>query len=145
MAVAAHAGRLGPPGSPDAPIASLLALLASTIGLPFVVLAATSPLLQAWFARLRPGASPFWLFALSNAGSLAGLASYPLVVEPLLTVRTQGGLWAAGFGLYAVGLTACAVAAGGGPGSAEASRRGWRAVPVFASASSGWRSPSSPR
>ena len=44
---------------------------ASTIGLPFVALAATSPLLQAWFARLRPGRSPFWLFALSNAGSLA--------------------------------------------------------------------------
>jgi len=56
-------------GSPDGPIAAILALLGSTIGLPFVALAATSPLLQVWFARLRPGQSPFWLFAFSNSGS----------------------------------------------------------------------------
>jgi spermidine synthase len=103
------------PGAADAPVLSILLVLASTIGLPFVALAATSPLLQAWFARLRPGTSPFWLFALSNAGSLAGLVSYPLVVEPLLPVRAQGRLWAAAFGLYAVGLAWCAVAAGRAP------------------------------
>ena len=89
-------GEWAKPGSPDAPIASILALLGSTIGLPFVALAATSPLLQAWFARLRPGRSPFWLFALSNAGSLVGLVGYPLVVEPWTSVRTQGWLWSGG-------------------------------------------------
>ena len=102
------------PGEPagtaavDAPILSILGLLASTIGLPFVALAATSPLLQAWLARLRPGASPFWLFALSNAGSLLGLVAYPLVVEPLTSVRTQGWLWSAAFVAWAVGVASCA-------------------------------------
>jgi hypothetical protein len=92
----------------DAPILSILGLLTSTIGLPFVALAATSPLLQAWFARRRPGQSPFWLFALSNAGSLLGLLSYPLLVEPLASVRTQGWLWSGAFALYAAGVAWCA-------------------------------------
>jgi hypothetical protein len=96
------------PGSPDTPVAGILALLGTTIGLPFVVLAATSPLLQAWFARQRPGRSPFWLFALSNAGSLAGLVSYPLLVEPWASVRAQGWLWSASFAVYAAGLAWCA-------------------------------------
>jgi hypothetical protein len=94
----------------DAPILSILGLLASTIGLPFVALAATSPLLQSWHARLRPGSSPFWLFALSNAGSLLGLAAYPLVVEPLASLRTQGWLWSAGFVAFAAGVAWCAYA-----------------------------------
>src|SRR4051812_42634591 len=65
--------RWRPPG-PDWPTARLLALLAATIGLPFFALAATSPLLQAWVARARPaGASPYRLYALSNAGSLLAL------------------------------------------------------------------------
>ena len=109
LAVADHAGRWAKPLAPDAPIAAILVLLASTIGLPFVVLAATSPLLQAWFARLRPGQSPFWLFALSNGGSLLGLLSYPLLVEPLLSVRVQGWLWSVAFAVYAGGVAWCAV------------------------------------
>jgi spermidine synthase len=94
----------GAPPPPGAPILSILSVLASTIGLPFVVLAATSPLLQAQLARRRPGASPVRLFAVSNAGSLAGLASYPLAVEPLLPLRAQGWLWSALFAVYAAGL-----------------------------------------
>ena len=79
------------------------------------MLAATSPLLQAWFARRRPGQSPFWLFALSNAGSLVGLVSYPLVVEPWASVRTQGWLWSAAFAVYAAGVAWCAVHSEGAP------------------------------
>jgi hypothetical protein len=97
------------PGELDAPVVEILALLGATIGLPFVVLAATSPLLQAWFARQQPGRSPFRLFALSNAGSLAGLVSYPLLVEPWASVRAQGWLWSAAFAAYAAGLAWCAV------------------------------------
>lgn len=108
------------PPSFDVPILSILGLLASTIGLPFVALAATSPLLQAWAARLRPGASPFWLFALSNAGSLLGLAGYPLVVEPTASLTTQGWLWSAAFAAYAAGVAWCAVAAGRGRSPREA-------------------------
>jgi hypothetical protein len=101
----------GPSGG-DAPITSILWLLASTVGLPFVALAATSPLLQAWQAQLRPWASPFWLFALSNAGSLLGLLSYPFLVEPSASLKTQGWLWSAAFAAYAVGVARCARAAG---------------------------------
>jgi hypothetical protein len=109
-----------PPPSAD-PVLSLLGALGSTIGLPFVALAATSPLLQAWLARARPGTSPVRLFAVSNAGSLAGLASYPLVVEPLLPVRAQGWLWSAAFLVYAAGMAWCATSS---PAPADPSSRG---------------------
>jgi hypothetical protein len=101
-------GDAGTPPPTGAPVLSIAFALASTIGLPFVALAATSPLLQAWLARARAGASPVRLFAASNAGSLAGLASYPLVVEPLLPVRAQGWLWSAAFVAYGAGIARCA-------------------------------------
>jgi hypothetical protein len=104
------------PSPLDGPAVAVLTLLASTIGLPFLVLASTSPLLQSWFVRRRPGQSPFWLFALSNAGSLAGLVSYPLLVEPWASVRTQGWLWSAAFALYAAGVAWCAAESGSMPG-----------------------------
>lgn len=101
------------PGDP--PVATALGLLLSSVGLPFVALAATSPLLSAWLARLLPRASPFWLFALSNLGSLAGLVGYPLLIEPRASVRLQGWLWCAAFALFALGVSACALAAGRAP------------------------------
>jgi hypothetical protein len=94
------------------PVQDALALLAAAVGLPFVALAATSPLLQAWYARLVPGASPFRLYALSNAGSLLGLLSYPLVVEPRLSLGAQGGAWALAFAACMLGVAACAALAG---------------------------------
>jgi SAM-dependent methyltransferase len=105
-------GEWARPASPEAPVRAILGLLGSTIGLPFVLLAASSPLLQAWFARRWPGRSPYWLFALSNAGSLLGLVGYPLVVEPLLSVRAQGWAWSAAFLAFAAGAAWCALATG---------------------------------
>ena len=52
------------------PVLAILALLAVNIGLPYFVLSSTSPLLQQWYSRSHPGASPYRLFALSNAGAL---------------------------------------------------------------------------
>jgi hypothetical protein len=95
----------------DQPVGSILSLLSASIGLPFLALSAGSPLLQAWFARLRPGASPYRLFALSNAGSLAGLVGYPLVIERLADVSVQGWLWSTAFVVYAVGVGRCALRA----------------------------------
>jgi hypothetical protein len=111
------------PSPLDAPAGAVLTLLGSTIGLPFVVLASTSPLLQSWFARRRPGQSPTWLFALSNAGSLAGLVSYPLLVEPWASVQTQGWLWSAAFTVYAAGVAWCAAVSGSMPGVRGGVRR----------------------
>jgi len=84
------------------PTGSILLLLAASVGLPYLLLSSTSPLLQAWFTATRPGRSPYWLYALSNAGSLLALLSYPFVVEPGFALKTQGILWSLGFGLFAV-------------------------------------------
>ena len=90
------------PAGASLPLVRILLVLAASIGLPYFTLSTTSPLLQAWFARAHPGRSPYALYALSNAGSFLALISYPLVFEPMLDLRTQAVLWAAGFGVYMV-------------------------------------------
>jgi spermidine synthase len=80
-----------PGGSPEWQI---VVLIVAIVGLPFLMLASTSPLLQHWFAERYPGRSPYRLYALSNLGSLIGLVSYPLLVEPRLDVYAQGRAWA---------------------------------------------------
>jgi hypothetical protein len=87
----------------------ILAALAMTVGLPYFALSATSPLLMAWFSITRPGVSPYRLYAVSNAGSLLALASYPLLVEPMLRLRMQADVWSALFVAFAFLCGACAV------------------------------------
>src|SRR5439155_6994522 len=78
-----------------APLRQILLLLSLTLGLPCLALSATSPVLNAWYARrVDRGAGVYRLYALSNAGSLLALVAYPFVVEPLLSRRTQAGAWA---------------------------------------------------
>ncbi len=84
------------------PITYLFFLLTISVGLPFFVLSTNSPLTQAWFSRKNPGRSPYWLYALSNAGSLLGLIAFPLLFEPLFTIRWQGWIWAGGYILFAI-------------------------------------------
>lgn len=86
----------------------ILALLAVTIGGPYWVLSANTPLLQAWFSREKPGASPYRLFALSNAGSLLALVSYPFLVEPGLSLRMQVYVWSGTFVVFAAFCGWCA-------------------------------------
>ncbi len=86
----------------DHPITTIFATLTLTIGLPFLLLGATSPLLQLWFLRTEGGSVPYRLFALSNAGSLLALIAYPFVVEPNFTLKLQRTLWSLGFLVYAV-------------------------------------------
>lgn len=98
----------------------LLALFAVSIGLPFVALAATAPLLQSWFAASGhpQSANPYLLYAASNLGSFVALITYPFVVEPLLTLRTQIQLWSLGYLLLTLLILAAAVmVAGSGNGS----------------------------
>ena len=83
------------------PITTIFITLATTIGLPFLLLSATSPLLQVWFQRAKGGTIPYRLFALSNFGSLLALIAYPFVVEPNITLKLQRTLWSFGFILYA--------------------------------------------
>lgn len=91
------------------PTTRILALLAANIGLPYFVLAATSPLVQAWFARVIPDRTPYRLYALSNLGSLGALLTYPFLVEPTMTTRMQGIVWSVLFACFAAACGALAV------------------------------------
>jgi len=84
----------------DSPILAIFVLLIVHIGLPYFILAATSPLLQAWFSQAFPKKIPYRLYSLSNVGSLLGLIIYPFIIEPFLGVRFQTYLWSAGFVLF---------------------------------------------
>ncbi len=111
-----HAPLLPGPGlapGPDggAPALHVLGLLAASVGLPYLVLGATSPLLQAWFHRAAPGRSPYRLYALSNLGSLAALVAYPFLLEPALGLASQGWVWASAFAVWTMALSASARAA----------------------------------
>jgi hypothetical protein len=81
------------------PAANILLLLLCVLGLPYFVLSATSPLLQAWYARRWT--DPYRLFALSNAGALMALIAYPILIEPRIATRLQDVLWSAGFVVFA--------------------------------------------
>src|SRR5882672_3650267 len=86
----------------EEPISTILLVLTVTVGLPYLLLASTSPLLQAWFARARPGVDPYRLFAVSNLASLLALVGYPLVVEPFFGNREQVVWWSILFAVFAV-------------------------------------------
>jgi hypothetical protein len=90
------------------PVATIFLALTATIGLPFLLLGSTSPLLQVWFLRTEGGGIPYRLFALSNTGSLLALLAYPTLVEPNLTLRLQRTLWSLGFLVYAILCTVLA-------------------------------------
>ncbi len=90
------------PTEPGDPLLGILGLLTMTVGLPYFLLSSTSPLLQTWYSRANGGAMPYRLFALSNAGSMAGLLTYPIFIEPNLTNRAQAWTWSLAYGTFAV-------------------------------------------
>src|SRR5579862_7992723 len=96
-----------PVGNED-PAFRILGLLAATIGVPYFLLSTTGPLLQSWYARRYHGAVPYRLYALSNAGSMFALLSYPVLVEPIWETRLQVMGWSAG---YAVFIALCGTVA----------------------------------
>jgi hypothetical protein len=89
----------------------LLGLFLVSIGLPFFALAANNPLLQAWFVRTGhpAGPDPYFLYAFSNIGSFLALLSYPVLLEPMFTLRTQNLMWTGGYGLLILLIAACGV------------------------------------
>ena len=84
------------------PTLQILGLLAVTVGLPYFLLSTTGPLLQAWYARRFQGAMPYRLYALSNAGSMFALLSYPVLFEPAFNTHQQSSMWSWGFGVFVV-------------------------------------------
>ncbi|MES2034651.1 MAG: fused MFS/spermidine synthase [Pseudomonadota bacterium] len=104
-------GLLGEPSS-TAPTLWLLGVLALSIGLPFAILSATAPLVQAWYARTVRGegaTEPYALYAASNLGSLLALLSYPILMEPLLTLQGQRFTWSGGYLAFVLILASLAL------------------------------------
>ena len=93
------------------PIAWLLQTMGSSVGLPFVVLASTAPLLQRWYSSLghRSAADPYWLYSASNVGSFAALLAFPILFEPMIPLGRQTAIWKVAYAIVAALLTACAV------------------------------------
>jgi hypothetical protein len=85
------------PSGHEDPALYILWLLTLTIGFPFFLLSSTSPLLQAWYARSRAGASPYRFYSLSNVGSLLALLVYPAVIEPKISSTHQAIGWSAAY------------------------------------------------
>jgi len=94
-----------------APVVDLLRILVVIIGLPAFMLTTTTPLISGWFAAARSegeGGDPYWLYALSNGGSLLALLAYPLLIEPRLGLTTQRGVWMVGYAALVVMLAIAA-------------------------------------
>jgi hypothetical protein len=96
------------PSASASPVAGILWLLVGSIGVPYLALSATGPLLQSWFRREAPGKSPYRLYALSNLGSLLALLSYPFGFEPWLPLEYQAVGWAVLYVGFVAGCDWCA-------------------------------------
>jgi len=117
------------------PTLNVLGVLATAVGLPYLLLSTTGPLMQAWYARAFSGVMPYRLYALSNLASMLALLSYPVLVEPFLELAGQSWMWSAGYALFVI---ACGATAWWSwralsperetlaPAGAEAPRPGWR-------------------
>lgn len=103
-------GLLGEPSS-TTPTLWLLGVLALSIGLPFAILSATAPLVQAWYAKTRgqDGTEPYALYAASNLGSLLALLAYPILMEPLMTLQAQRWTWSGGYLAFVLILASLAL------------------------------------
>lgn len=125
------------------PVVWVLSRLTATVGLPFVALAATGPLLQRLFAhtRSRAAADPYFLYAASNVGSIAGLLVYPVVLEPLLGLRDQARGWSLTYAVLVLAVCACAVALWRTASAAQVrdSAGVTHTAPVSPSPAPGWR------
>lgn len=98
----------------------LLRVLLVAVGLPFLLLATTGPLLQRWFSWSghRRAQDPYFLYAASNAGSVVGLLGYPFVIEPTVGLAAQTRWWSIAYGGFLLLVGTCGVLA------ARAARRG---------------------
>lgn len=83
-------------------------LLLLSVGPVFLVVGAQAPLMQRWFAADAKAGAPWALYSASNLGSFAGLISYPLLAEPLLSLNGQSMAWALGYGVLVALVALCA-------------------------------------
>ena len=123
MALPPDLGGAAPP--PEAsPVLWLLLRLGVMVGPPVFAISATAPLLQSWFTDVdhERASDPYFLYAVSNGGSLLALLAYPLLVEPEMSLDWQATLWSCGFVLLVFGVALCAATRRGGPDACMAPR-----------------------
>jgi len=97
------------PDPQRAPEFLIVRLLVAAVGVPFILLATTGPLLQRWYSQLFEGSSPYRLYALSNAGSLLGLLSYPFWFERTFRLPSQAWLWSVAFVCFVAMVSVCSL------------------------------------
>lgn len=102
-------GQTETPIDPNSPILELLTLLVLGVGIPFFVVSTSAPLVQKWFATTpHPQRDdPYFLYAASNIGSLLGVLSYPLLVEPNFSLTQQSQYWSIAYGLLLLLTLGC--------------------------------------
>ncbi|HEX6715590.1 MAG TPA: fused MFS/spermidine synthase [Pyrinomonadaceae bacterium] len=95
----------------SSPIPWLLTTLLITVGPPFLLLSATAPLLQRWFSHSthKSARDPYFLYAVSNAGSMLALLAFPFLLEPSFPIRTQSWIWSIGYAVLVTLVIMCAV------------------------------------
>ncbi len=85
----------------------ILLVLISSIGLPCILISASSPLFQFWHNHCYQTPFPYRYYALSNFGSLLGLLAFPFLLEPYLGLKTQLILWSCLYGLFCLSSLSC--------------------------------------
>jgi SAM-dependent methyltransferase len=85
------------PTGGEEPMFTILKLLTLSVGLPYFLLSTTGPLIQAWYARRFKDVMPYRLYALSNAGSMFALISYPALFEPIFGTHRQALIWSVAY------------------------------------------------
>ncbi|MFT7219855.1 MAG: spermidine synthase [Candidatus Azotimanducaceae bacterium] len=84
--------------------ARLFLTLAISVGIPYIILASTSPTLQYCIAsdESQKDANPYIQYGVSNLGSLVGLLIFPFLLEPSLRHSQISGLWTFFYLMYAL-------------------------------------------
>jgi len=100
------AGNTGSISETSNPALWLFVYLIGAIGLPVFLISTTSPLLQKWFTHVSAN-DPYFLFAVSNGGSLLALLSYPLFLERAFTLSRQNQIWIVMFVVFVMLTLAC--------------------------------------
>ncbi len=91
------------------PVAWLIGALLTHIAFPFFLLSTTSTLIQRWYADIRPDTEIYWLYAVSNAGSMFGVLGFIAIIEPLIGLGEQAVFFKISFACLGILLLCCAL------------------------------------
>ena len=93
-------------GAGGSPMLGVLFCVLLFIGLPYVLLAAGSTLVQSWLGMSvnGEGRAVYKLYGVSNFGSFCGLFIYPFLLEPYVSLGVQWWVFGIFMGLYLISV-----------------------------------------